>query len=302
MKITIYGAGAIGSLIGSKLSTEQEVVLVGRPEHVSRINAEGLRVHGPKEEVFRPKAVTSVEGLEAQDVVFITTKAYDTEAAVQAIAPLVGPLTTVVSLQNGLGNIDIMEKAYGSRAVIGLTNMGVTFIGPGEIRLAGDGEIIIGGPSRRRDRAEAVANLLSSAKLTTLSTQDIRAEVWMKAIVNACINPLTALVRKENGILAENQELKAIAAGACREAAKAAEDNGIMLPTGDPFKKVMLIVEWTRSNRSSMLQDVERGRRTEIDEITGALVTAGAAFGVPMPTNQMLWTLVRALDRPPSKI
>jgi 2-dehydropantoate 2-reductase len=295
MRITVFGAGAVGSAVGGLLSKEHRVTLIARTEHVDAIHARGLHLIGAVDELFHPEARASVEGLGEQDLVLITTKAYDTAAAVQEIVPLVGRGTLVVSLQNGLGNMDILSAAFGPRAVVGVPFLGATYMGPGQVRLAGLGEIVLGSPSGRNEGVDLVREVLGGTGMTARSSDDIDAVVWLKAIVNASVNPITALVRRENGFILGSEELLELSGAACREGARAAEANGVALGCDDPFAKVLAVLRTTATNRSSMLQDVLRSKRTEIDQINGALVGQGEAQGVTMPVNRTLWALVRSL-------
>ena len=132
MKVLIYGAGAIGSAIGAALSQQHDVTLIARTEHVRAVNQRGLHVQGMSMPIYWPRAAEGAVGIEAQDLIFITTKAYDTERASNDLLQIAGRETTIVSLQNGLGNEETIRKKFGDRAVIGITYMGVTLEGPGE--------------------------------------------------------------------------------------------------------------------------------------------------------------------------
>ena len=296
MRVVVFGAGALGSLYGGLLSDIHDVTLVGRQEHVDAVNLHGLRVSGLREGVYRPKARTTVEGMDIQDLVLITVKAYDTRTAAREVKAVVGDGTVVVSLQNGLGNSDVLGREFGSRVIMGVPFMGVTFSRPGQISLAGLGETILGSPSGQHGLAIRVSEALSAVGFTTRVSANIGPEIWMKAIVNASINPITALVRKENGCICQQRELHELSRAVCRECTQAAEANGIALGQGDPFGKVLEVARMTARNRSSMLQDVERGKRTEIDAINGALAEAGESHGLSMPVNRALWSLVRSLQ------
>jgi 2-dehydropantoate 2-reductase len=161
------------------------------------------------------------------------------------------------------------------------------------VRFAGKGETVFGSPAGRRDLAETVSNAFEESGIDSKVTGDIMAEVWMKVIVNASINPITALVRSENACIEEDPELRELAKNVCEEAVAVAKASGVRLPRCDPLDKVMGVVAATRKNRSSMLQDVEAGRRTEIDEITGAIVKEARKHGVPATANETLWRLVK---------
>ncbi len=293
MRIAVFGAGAVGSVLGGLLSTRNEVTLIGRREHVLAVSGGGLRLSGTVEGVFSPAARESVEGLEVQDVVLITVKAYDTDAAVREVAPLVGGHTLVASVQNGLGNAEKLVRAFGSRALVGVPVLGAAVLGPGNIRVSGLKEVAVGSTVGQHGNAVRLSGLLAECGIPSRISASIIAEVWSKAVVNAAVNPITALVGLENGSILRDEGLRELSRAVSMEAARAAEASGVILG-GDPFERVMEVVRATAGNRSSMLQDVERGRRTEIDEINGALVRAGEARGLEMPVNRALWALVRA--------
>ncbi len=295
MRIAVLGAGAVGSVVGGLLSPGHEVTLIARREHAEAVTEGGLHITGDIERTFHPSAVTSVDGLPEQELVLITTKAYDTAAAAAQAAPLVGKGTLVMSLQNGLGNDEIMEKAFGDRAMVGVPILGATYLGPGYVRLAGMGEIIVGHVHGDKGKAIVVRDVLSNAGMISWAVENIQPKIWMKAIVNASINPITALIREENGSILRSEPLLELSRSACREGARAAQANGVCLGADDPFQIVLEVLRTTAHNRSSMLQDVERSKRTEIDQINGELVRRGEGKGLPMPVNRTLWTLVRSL-------
>jgi 2-dehydropantoate 2-reductase len=295
MKVAVLGAGAVGSVVGGLLSEGHEVTLIARKEHVEAVNYDGLHITGDVECTFRPRAVTSIEGLPEQDLVLITTKAYDTEAAAAQAAPLVGKDTLVLSLQNGLGNGEALMSAFGDRAVVGVPILGATYLGPGQVRLAGMGSTTIGHVHGDMGKADVVRDLLSRAGMPSRVVENIWPAVWQKAIINASVNPITALVRKENGSILGSEDLLALSRSACLEGATAARASGVCMGREDPFQKVLEVLRTTAANRSSMLQDVERFKRTEIDQINGELVRRGEGKGIPMPVNRALWALVRSL-------
>lgn len=295
MRIAVFGAGSLGSAVGGLLSTKHEVTLVGREAHVREVQRAGLRISGTVEGHFWPRAATDVHELDVQDLVLITVKAHSTREAAHEVVPLVGTSTLVVSLQNGLDNGEVLERAFGSRAVVGVPVLGATYLRPGEVRLSGLQEVALGSLSGHLGAAIRTGEVLSDCSIPTRISAAIRSEVWMKVLVNASVNPLTALVRQENGHLLRHKELISLCRSLCHEGASAAEANGIDLGGVDPFERAMEVVRATSGNRSSMLQDVERGRWTEIDQINGALVLAGESKGVSMPVNKAMWQLVRSL-------
>ena len=292
MRVLVFGAGAVGSVLAAMLSSGSEVDVAVRGDRASRIAKDGITIVGAMERTVRPGTVPRGR----YDVIFITTKAYDVAAAADAVAPYADEGTAIVSLQNGMRHLDLLSERFGDRAVLAPTTMGAARAGPETVRLAAIGTTVVGSPAGGGERAAAVAALLNSAGLKSEVSEDIASEVWMKAVVNACINPLAALAGVPNGRLLERKALLSIAEGACSEAVGASEACGIVLPYRDAFARVKWVIGSTRDNRCSMLQDLEAGRRTEIDEINGELVRKGESAGVPMDINRSLWTMVRAAE------
>ncbi|MFP4170400.1 MAG: ketopantoate reductase family protein [Methanomassiliicoccales archaeon] len=294
MRIAVMGAGALGSLMGGLLSKDHRVTLIGRREHVGAIQENGLRIEGIEDLHLFPEAAESPEGIGEQDLIIITVKAYDTEEAVEEVRPLASNVP-VMSMQNGLENGELLRRAFGDRGLVALTSYGATFLGPGRIGYAGRGETVIGSPAGNDELAGWSRELFLSAGIQTRITADIVPEMWMKCVVNACINPITALVRRENGRLLDPEPMQLVRE-LCEEGKRTARSHGIDLPD-DPLDRVIGVIEDTRKNRSSMLQDVERGRRTEIDQINGAIVRKAEEGGVEVPVNRTLWRLVSSLGK-----
>lgn len=299
MRFLIFGAGAMGSLVGALLSQKHETTLVGRGPHVSAIRREGLRVSGHTALVARPEAVEALPGDADPDVVIVAVKAYDTPTAAEVLRPL-AERALFLSLQNGLGNEEALAVT-GARILGGVTNQGITFLGPGEIHHAGAGDTYIG-PFERTGHEDAVrvVNALSESGMPSHPVEDIRGELWLKAIVNACINPLTALLRTPNGYVLETEATRQIVRDVIREGVEVARRYGASLDPVVVFERVEAVVHGTAENRSSMLQDLERGRRTEVDAINGAIARLGGAKNRPAPTNALLARLVVAAEGAPT--
>jgi 2-dehydropantoate 2-reductase len=291
MRIAVLGAGAMGSLIGALLSGTHDVTLIGRKPHIDAVNERGLKITGLREFTCHPSAVYEVREADSPDILVLAVKAFDTDAALLDIELLSGDGTVVVSIQNGLDNHFLLSERV-PRAVSCLTSLGATVIGPGEVRFAGRGETVLGSLSRRTEEAEMVAQAFNAAGVDCRLSTNIAPEIWLKVIVNSCINPITALVRRENECLRE-PPLREVAEGICQEAVRVAESWGVQLPTDDPFSHVMGVVEGTAANRSSMLQDLDRGKQTEIDYINGSITIKGEEKGVSSPINRALWNLIK---------
>jgi 2-dehydropantoate 2-reductase len=319
MNIAIIGAGAMGSLLGWYLCESAEVWLLDPWQaHIDAINTSGLQRERDGVATARhPHATTDPAEIGPCDVVLVLVKAHQTAwAAQQALnlgrtknqelrteqsaitgsrfsAPGSSPL--VVTLQNGLGNREILAATLGEAGVTqGVTALGATLLGAGHVRHAGQGATVFG-PMPDGSTAR-LAELFTVCGLPAEVSDDLDALVWGKLIVNAGINALTALLRVPNGALAEIPEARILAEQAAREAVMVAQARGARLHELDPIAHMLSIAQATGANRSSMLQDVLRGSPTEIATINGAVVREGRRLGVPTPVNDLLTALVQALD------
>ncbi len=232
------------------------------------------------------------------DLVIVFVKSYDTAGAVVGAGDVFGDATLVLTLQNGLNNLETIAAVTGRDGLLGGTTAhGATLLGHGRIRHAGSGDTVIGAfGSAGSGELNAVAGLFNRAGITTAVTGDLTATLWRKLVVNAAINPLTALTGLCNGDLIENPALADVQDRLVREACAVAEARGIRINAGDAVAMVTEVCRRTSANRSSMLQDVLGGRRTEIDAINGAVAGAGEACGVPVPYHTVVTRLVKALE------
>lgn len=292
----VYGAGALGSLVASRLADVHEVTLIGRAAHVHAIRSSGLRVTGKTDCVqTKIRAMTEVDDV-APEVILVTTKSYDSAEAVGKLARF-ADRAIFVSLQNGLGNEEILAGT--ADQVLGaVINQGVTFLEPGAIYHAGEGETELG-PFRGTSRsdAERVANAFTAVGLRALVANDIRQRIWLKAILNAAVNPITALIGLRTGQLLDHPDLEAAMRAIVEESVAIARACQIELDADSIVDKIRSVARATRDNKSSMLQDLERGRRTEIDAINGALIERAKSRGIPAPRNELLLRLIRAAER-----
>jgi 2-dehydropantoate 2-reductase len=295
MRILIFGAGAMGSFFGGMLSARHDVLLVGRTDHMHAVRAHGLRIAGKTALIARPRTGTRVPRDAKPELVLISTKAYDTAAAMTQLRAF-AKTATFLTLQNGLDNPDDIARTA-TRVLAGTTAHGVTFVGPGNIRHAGVGDTVLG-PWRGTTEKDAVhiRDILADAGIPARVSADIRTELWAKAIVNTAINPLASLAGVSNGRLVRDKRLLALLERVAREAAMVARAEDVAVDAEEVVHRTILVARRTSSNRSSMLQDLDRRRRTEIDAITGAVVRASERTGVETPLNQALYALVKAKE------
>ena len=300
MDIAVVGAGAMGGLFSAFLhEAGHDVVLVDRnPDKARAIMAQGLFIEGVSgDRTLRLRVSADPEQVGVRSLVLMCVKSYDTAAACRTTRPLVAPHTTVVTVQNGLGNVEAIGAAFGADRVLGGTTAhGATVLNWGYLRHAGKGETVLGCPgSRGGDRLSRTVELFRAAGIDTRSTDDLEGLIWSKLVINVGINALTALLRVKNGILVDNESARAVLRGAVAEATEVVRAKGIRLLFDDAIAKVESVARATAANRSSMLQDVLAGKRTEIDYINGAIVREAAALGLAAPTNLALTMLVHAL-------
>ncbi len=304
MKIAIIGAGAMGSLFGGRLALAGEEVwlLDVWEEHVRTIGKKGLVIATVAEDlVARPMATTEPEDIGTADLVIIFVKSSATRTAAETAAGLLGPETAVLTLQNGYGNAEAIAEVVGAgRVIAGTTAQGATLLGPGRIMHGGSGDTHIGElRGGKTDRLEKVAACLTRAGIPTVGDDNVAALIWGKLVVNVGINALSAITGLKNGALADHEETRQVLALAVEEAVRVADAAGIRLPYENAVEKVLSVAVATAQNRSSMLQDLSGGRRTEIDAINGALVREGERVGVATPVNRVLTLLIKALEKIP---
>ncbi len=296
MRIAIIGAGALGSFVGAKLSQRHEVVLVCRRAHADAIIANGLRISGKTELLVHPSVACSYKELEDNfgnnvDLAIFTVKAYDTYSAAKEYKKCIANARIgALSLQNGLGNLEAIARATKKSALGGITSHGLTYLEPGRVAHTGLGRTVVG-------NAE-VASLLSQSGIESYKTDNIEGEIWAKALVNACINPLTAVLRVKNGTLVAVPELSRLMRALFDECYEVARREARLPEKKSALeKRVFEIARLTAENRSSMLQDIDRSRKTEIGEITGEFVRRGKSHQLPMPVNETMLRLVQSIER-----
>ncbi|MFI5331648.1 MAG: ketopantoate reductase family protein [Desulfobaccales bacterium] len=300
MKIAIIGPGAVGCLLAALLiEAGEDVWLVDyRPDRVALLRRRGLRLHTPAGgdrqiavPIGLPQEVSPV------DVAIVAVKAHQTRAAAQDLPRLLAAGGLALTLQNGLGNLEVLAGAVGpERLLAGVALLGVTRPAEGEIILAGQGAILIVVPAGSQVSPAELSRVVAALRRAGLECReaaDVEAVLWEKLLINVGINPLTALLRVPNGALPEVPEAWALAVAAATEALAVARAAGLDLAV-NPEARLRQVCTATAANRSSMLQDVLAGRSTEIDALNGQVAARGRALGVATPVNELLTRLLRA--------
>ncbi|MFC1674763.1 ketopantoate reductase family protein [Candidatus Omnitrophota bacterium] len=301
MKIVIVGPGAIGCLFGAYLSKSKEEVWLFDKDRsrADKITRKGLSLEGVSGKWQAKVRVTAdTKAVVKADLIIIAVKSYDTKKAISEVKSLISADSGVLTLQNGLGNIESIGEVVGNDMVIGgVTNQGATLLSDGQIRHAGRGETVIGRMDGKiSSRMRSIRELFNKVGLETRTSRDIKGLLWSKLMINVGINALTAIIRLNNGRLTEFEGTRRIMRDAVTEAIRVAKRKRVKLIYDDPLGKVEAVCEATAKNVSSMLQDVLKDKRTEIDFINGVIVRQAHELRIPVPVNTMLLDLVKTIE------
>lgn len=299
MKIAIIGSGAMGSLYGGFLAEAgNEVYFIDvYKEHIDNINRDGLWIEGTSGDRYIKgiKATDNPEEVGIVDLAIIFVKSTLTDVAIKQNIAVIGENTVVLTLQNGLGNIEKIKEVVNEKQIIsGTTSHGANVMGPGRIRHAGHGETVIGELNGMiTDRIQKIAKLFNDAKLGPVKiSENVIGLIWDKLMANLGINAITALTGLKNGQILDYPEAEWIAVEAVKEGQRVAEAMGIKLNVEDPVEHFKEVARNTGANISSMLSDVLNKRKTEIDNINGAIVRLGQQYGVDTHVNNLLTKMV----------
>ncbi len=308
-RILVFGAGAVGCLVGGLLSRAgHSVTFVGRKPIVNALREKGLSVSGVWAEHRIPgplQAYESVEELRKErsdwDWVLVTTKSFDTAAAADALRSFSSRIGYCISLQNGLGNIETLAEAIGWDKVLGgRVITGVEIPTPGEVRVTVHADDIRLGHLHRQtglSTLEEIASVWRDAGIPTEATEQLEEYVWAKVLYNAALNPLGALLGASYGELADHESTRRTMDDIIEEAYTVALSHGVRLFWRDAasFSRIFYekMVPPTRGHHPSMLRDLEQGRFTEIDALNGAIVRLGDEKELPVPANRLIVRLMK---------
>jgi 2-dehydropantoate 2-reductase len=302
MKIAVVGAGAMGSLFGAMLAEAgNEVWLYDVwAEHVQTINKNGLAIEREGQtRTLSIKATTDPKQIGQAQLVIIFVKSTHTASAAETARKLAGSDGAVMTLQNGMGNADILSGFIDpERVLAGTTSHGATMLGPGSIRHAGIGATTIGAwaeTEQGRERARKLSDFFTKTGIETEAVDDVRSVLWNKLLINIGINAITALTAIKNGQILDLEITRKLSRNAVEEAMKIAGEMNIKVRE-DAVDHVYAVAEATAVNRSSMGQDVDNKRQTEIRTINGFIVREAKRLGLKAPVNETLTALVETLE------
>jgi 2-dehydropantoate 2-reductase len=292
LRVTLLGTGALGTLFAARLGRTLGVTVGGTwTAGLDALARRGARVEG---EPDVPVAARRLDALDTPaDLVLVLVKAGQTAAVAPVATRVLAPGGVIVTLQNGVGARDLLAAAAGAERVgAGVTTVGATLLSPGVVR-AFPGRVVL--EAHRSPHVQALADALARAGLPTETVSHLEPHVWRKLAVNCALNAVTAVLDIANGAVLDDPEARALAEAAAREVAAVARARGVALP-GDPAVDALSVARRTLANRSSMLQDVDRGVPTEIEFLNGAVEREGRRLGVPTPVNAQLARQVRDLS------
>ncbi len=302
-RVLIVGTGALACLFAARLAAADiPVAMLGSWQAaLQALSQRGIRFTAldGQQSVVRVFATADPDEVQGVRQAIVLVKSWQSERAAKQLRRCLAVDGVALTLQNGWGNREILSEILGAeRVALGVTTLGATLLAPAEVRQAGDGIISLGA----QPRLAPLVGRLRRAGFELEINQNLEALLWGKLVINAAINPLTALLGVANGELLQRPTARQLMHSAAEEAARVAKAQGIELPYPDPIEMIEAVAQRTADNLSSMLQDIRRGAPTEVDAICGAVVRAARVVGLPTPTLELLWLLVRARVENPTAI
>lgn len=304
MNIAVFGAGSIGSLFAGRIAYSGfEVAVVGRNPHVTEINRKGLRIIEDREEILShfPAATNFPPDVVNPDAIFVTTKAYDNRAVVNGLTGKITKEVPIFILQNGMGNEEVFHEIFPQNPIFrAITTEAAELVHPGIVKHVAFGKtsfgIIAGEENGFGPRFQSI---MRDSGFSTKKTENIELKMWQKLLTNSTICPLGALLHVPNGQILQKSSINQIFDAILEEGLSVATRN---LPDEDFSQTrdfILRVIDLTKDNRCSMLQDIERGRKTEIDYMNGFIVRESRRLGLQAPVNAAIADLIRHLERYP---
>ena len=299
MRIVAFGAGGVGGYFGAKLALSGiYLTFVARGAHLEAIRTNGLAIHSPDGDMLVNPAVATddVATIDPPDYLLFAVKLFDTEAVAETCRPIVGPNTTVVSLQNGVEAVDILNGVFGRERVMGGTVGVATVISePGVITQTGTFNFITVGEQdgTRSARGEALVAACNAAGTTATLSDDVVVDIWMKFVMLSALSNMTCVTRLPIGRLRETPGTRAMLQGCAAEAVAVGRARGVALPDDAVEQCVTRLDGLPDPMVASMLHDLNAGKKMELERLGGATVRLGAAAGVPTPTQAFCYDALK---------
>lgn len=301
MKIGIIGAGAMGCLYASLLSKNNDVTLLDVSETaVKAINEKGIimssgDIEGKK--TYKVKATFSGELEETPELLIVFVKDTATRAALKSNSSLIKENTLLLSLQNGLGNFEIMEEfAHKNQILLGTTKHNCVALRAGEIYHSGSGITHIGSPAGNKEAAQKITEIFNACDIQTQACEDVKRLLWQKLFINMTINSVTSLLDANISIISDSENASNASKKLIEEAVKVAAADGEKFDADQVYSEVISTAKVLGTGKASMCQDMENRRKTEIDFINGAVVRLGKKYGIETPYHSLIVDLIHAKE------
>jgi len=303
--VAVVGAGALGCFFGGMLARAgAPVTLIGRAAHVAAIRRAGLVIEsGAGKQAIALAATEDMAAARGAALVLFCVKSTDTDAAARALAPHLSDAAIVLSLQNGVDNVERIHARIDNQVLPALVYAAAEMAAPGHVRHTGGGNLVIGQlrafarPGRSdRPLLAAIAALFAGAGVPVRISEEVEVELWTKLTLNCAYNAISALGGARYGEMVALAEIRAVMTDAVREVAAVAAAKGVRLPD-NIVDAALKLADGMPVTMSSTAQDIRRGRRTEIDHLNGYVVRQGDALGIAVPVNRTLNALIKLLER-----
>ncbi len=299
-RVAVVGSGAVGGYFGGMMARAGlPVVLIGRPALVEAVRKEGLLLDTAQfRERIAVDASTEMKAAQDTDFVLFCVKTTDTIATARELAKYVGGSTIVVSLQNGVNNVEQIRESSGIEALGSVVYVAAAMPAPGHIRHLGRGDLVVGPENEKTKR---VAELCSRGNVPCRISENIEGELWVKLVWNCALNAISGLGRATYGEIIASEDAKRVVRDTVHEVLAVAKARNITLPgLEDPeaaLRGAFALAGQMSGTRSSTAQDMARGKKTEIDALNGYIAKEGERVGVPVPVNHALYALVKLWEQ-----
>jgi len=304
-RVAVMGAGAVGSYFGGMLARAGvPVTMIARPAYVEAVRRNKLFLDTVSfQERVTVEASADPSAVRNANVVLFCVKGQDNEETAHAIAPYLSADAIVVSVQNGVDNVERIRAASGIDALPAVVYVAVAMPEPGHVKHSGRGELVLGefagrsvGAESQPPRTEQIASLFASAKVPCRISQDILADMWLKFITNCGANAVSAIAQASYGEIGRFEVSRELMSRVVEESVAVGRAAGVRMPEAGFTEKWLESLGTFGEALSSTAQDLARGKRTEIESLNGYIVRRGAELGVPTPSNFALYALLKLLE------
>ena len=298
-RVAVVGAGAVGGYFGGMLARAgAPVVLIGRPAFADAVKKNGLFLDTLTfQEAVHLEASPDISAARGAEIILFCVKTTDNAATAKALAPLLAPNAIVVSLQNGVDNVEQIQAAGIARVLPSIVYIAAAVPEPGRIKHGGRGDLVVGPENEYTKR---IVDLFTRAGVPVRVSENIQAELWTKFIANCALNAISALSRAKYGRIASDPEAWKLVQQTVEEVLAVAKSSGVDLGPLAQLQEACALAQKIATQipeaLSSTCQDLMRGKRTEIDSLNGFIARRGTALGIPTPMNHALWSLIKLAE------